>query len=103
MTGAKSIADDDTDGIRVPQVDFLKFLKSKQDQHGEIAFLKMDIEGAELDLLEAMDRAGLMSMVRCMVVETHEKKFPDLVPRYEALRKLFSEKYAPTHVNLDWI
>lgn len=35
----------------------------------------MDIEGAELDLIPAIDAAGLFDHIRCTVVETHERKF----------------------------
>jgi hypothetical protein len=38
-----------------------------------------------------------------MVVETHQRKFKQLRPRFAEQRSRFSEKYAPTHINLDWI
>lgn len=90
-------------GISVPQVDFVAFLQKLIAERGEIAFLKMDIEGAELDLLDAIDRAGLFASIRCTVAETHENKFPDLRPRYASLRAHFAQRYRPEHVNLDWI
>jgi hypothetical protein len=70
---------------------------------GEVAFIKMDIEGAELDILEKMDTEQLFQNVRCLVAETHERKFKDLRDRYKALRDKVSESYAPGKVNLDWI
>ena len=50
-----------------------------------------------------MDAEDLFSSIRCTVVETHERKFKELRPRFRALRERFTEKYAPSHVNLDWI
>jgi hypothetical protein len=50
-----------------------------------------------------MDEAGLFADIRCLVAETHERKFKDLRSDYRALRDTISEKYSPQHVNLDWI
>ncbi|MFV0491086.1 MAG: FkbM family methyltransferase [Pseudorhodobacter sp.] len=101
LPGGRGIADGS--GVEVDVIDFPAFLTDLMAKRGEVTFLKLDIEGAELDLLEAMDAAGLLARIRCTVVETHERKFKDLRPRYRALRTDFAEKYAPNHVNLDWI
>ncbi len=70
---------------------------------GRIAFLKMDIEGAELDLLEHMQAENLFDLVRLTVAETHENKFKDLRPRFAALREAVAADHPVTRVNLDWI
>lgn len=70
---------------------------------GRIAFLKMDIEGAELDLLEKMLEYDLFAQIDLTVAETHERKFRELRPRFKALRKAVASKYPITKVNLDWI
>lgn len=88
--------------VEVPLVDFPAFLREKSGKDG-IAFVKMDIEGAELDILEAMMRDDLFGHVRCLVAETHERKFRDLRERYRDLRRTVAERYGPSHVNLDWI
>ena len=89
--------------VDVKLLDFLTILSGEIENRGEIAFVKMDIEGAELELLEAMDAADLIKDIRCLVVETHERKFAELRPRFRALREAFSEKYPKRQVNLDWI
>lgn len=89
--------------VTVRQIDFVTFLRDLIRARGPVSLVKIDIEGAELDLLDALHRADLLSGVRCMVVETHEHKFPDLRPRYEALRAMIAARYAPGHINLDWI
>jgi FkbM family methyltransferase len=70
---------------------------------GRIAFLKMDIEGAELDLLEHMQGENLFDLVGLTVAETHENKFRDLRPRFAALREAVAADHPVTRVNLDWI
>ncbi len=89
--------------VDVRVIDFVAFLRDCIAERGEIAFLKIDIEGAELDLLRAMEAADLFPHIRCTVVETHEKKFRDLRNEFAALRRDFAAKYKPEHVNLDWI
>lgn len=101
LDGGRAMASDSY--VEVKLIDFTSFLKTQIAAHGEIAFLKMDIEGAELDLLEKMHEVGLISPIRCLVVETHENKFPELRPRFRQLREVFGQAYPKNKVNLDWI
>ena len=101
LAGGRAI--DETSGIDVPLLDFPEILKSILSERPEVAFLKMDIEGAELDLLETLDSTGLLGQVRVLVAETHERKFPEQRARYRALRAAFAERYPAGRFNLDWI
>lgn len=94
---------DAENAIEVPLIDFPSWVVDQVKTRGEVAFIKMDIEGAELDILEKMDAEQLFQNVRCLVAETHERKFKDFRDRYKALRDKVSESYAPGKVNLDWI
>lgn len=94
---------DTENAIEVPLLDFPELLREFAAKRGEVAFVKMDIEGAELDILETMHREGMFAMTRCLVAETHERKFKDLRQRYKALRAEVSAQYHPGKVNLDWI
>ena len=101
LDGGRRIDADNS--VEVPLLDFPTLVRDLAAQRGEIAFVKMDIEGAELEILEVMDREDLFMSVRALVAETHERKFKDLRDRYKALRDTVAEKYAPGKVNLDWI
>jgi FkbM family methyltransferase len=94
---------DAENAVEVPLIDFPSWVADQVKARGEVAFIKMDIEGAELDILEKMDAEQLFQNVRCLVAETHERKFKDLRDRYKALRDKVSESYALGKVNLDWI
>lgn len=93
---------DAENSVEVPLIDFPAFVREKAGRGG-ITFLKLDIEGAELEILEVMERDGLFAHVRCLVAETHERKFRDLRPRFQALRRTIRRTYRPSHVSLDWI
>ena len=101
LGGGRGVSD--SDGVEVDLIDFPAFLRDLLAQTPEIAFLKLDIEGAELDLLEAMEKDGLFRAIRLTVAETHEKKFKDLRPRFQALRERIGAAFPTTKVNLDWI
>lgn len=101
VSGGRMI--DEGAGIRVPQVDFVAFLQRLIAERGEIAFLKMDIEGAELDLIPAIDAAGLFDHIRCTVVETHERKFRARRDDFARMRADIAARHSPSRVNLDWI
>ena len=94
---------DAENAVEVTLLDFPTLVREQVAARGEIAFIKMDIEGAELDILEALNREYLFTNIRALVAETHERKFKDLRDRYKALREVVAAKYPAGKVNLDWI
>lgn len=81
----------DVEVIRL--VDFIKTL-------GRVRFLKMDIEGAEYDVLGDLLDNGMVGDIDFIVVETHERS-PGLRPRHEALvSRIEREKVG--NVDLNW-
>ena len=94
---------DTENAVEVTLLDFPTLVREAVAARGEIAFIKMDIEGAELDILETLDREDLFTNIRALVAETHERKFKDLRDRYKALRETVAAKYPVGKVNLDWI
>ena len=101
LDGGRRIDADNS--VEVPLIDFPELVRELVAARGEIAFVKMDIEGAELDIHEALDHESLFINIRCLVAETHERKFKDLRERYKTLRESVAQRYAPGKVNLDWI
>jgi FkbM family methyltransferase len=93
---------DEVNSITVECIDFPAFLTDLIARHGEVAFVKLDIEGAELDVLEAMQTKGLFGHIRLTAAETHEHKFRDLRPRFQDLRKSLTAAWPANRVNLDW-
>lgn len=89
--------------VEVELVDFPQLVADTAATRGEIAFVKMDIEGAELEILETLEARDLFGPIRSIVVETHERKFKELRPRFQDLRKRMAEAYPTSKVNLDWI
>ena len=101
LDGGRSI--DEGNFIEVPLLDFLTIVDTEVKKRGEIAFVKMDIEGAELEILETMHAQDKFGPIRSLVAETHERKFRDLRPRFKALRQAVAEAYPAHKVNLEWI
>jgi FkbM family methyltransferase len=101
IVGGQNIAE--TEGIDVTLIDFPEFLRTLVREHGRIAFVKMDIEGAELAILEVMLAERLFDHIQLTVAETHERKFKNLRSDFAALRNALSAEYSPARVNLDWI
>ncbi|MGR3492422.1 MAG: FkbM family methyltransferase [Shimia sp.] len=64
-----------------------------------IALMKVDIEGAEVELFEALEATGALDLIDAAFVETHERQVPSLAPRLAAL-KVRTEGRA---INWDWM
>jgi hypothetical protein len=61
----------------------------------------MDIEGAEVEILEALLASGTVDKLRHVFVETHELQFPDLLERTWQLREKV-KTLKDVSINLDW-
>lgn len=69
----------------------------------DVALLKIDIEGAEVALLEALLDDPVAQRIDHIFVETHETKLPpDLARRSRALRRRVAGMTHP-RVDMDWL
>jgi FkbM family methyltransferase len=84
--------------IEVRQVDFPRWLEALE---ADVAVIKIDIEGAEVALLERLFDSPALSRVGHLFVETHESRIPELAARTEALRARATGMTRPV-VNMDW-
>ncbi|MDB5694425.1 MAG: hypothetical protein JWO81_3488, partial [Alphaproteobacteria bacterium] len=82
----------------VKAIDLAQFIRSLGRRVG---LLKIDIEGAECEVLESLIGQGLHEMVDLILVETHDHKIKELQPRTEALRRLIAER-GLKQIRLDW-
>jgi len=82
----------------VDQIDLCAFIETID---SNISILKMDIEGAEVSVIEKMLKTGIIFKINIIFVETHENQIPSLVERTSAIRDCIRSMNL-RHVNLDW-
>jgi FkbM family methyltransferase len=87
------------DFVEVAVIDFAEFLRSLK---RPVRLVKMDVEGVECDILNYLIDSALLSSIDVLVVETHERKVPELVERTEKLKKRIKE-LGINNVRFDWI
>jgi len=89
----------DKEVVEVRQINFINYLENL---HVDIGILKVDIEGAEVDLLEALlRRRDLLNRIDYIFAETHERKIPTHIHRVRALRRKAHGIERP-YINLYW-
>ena len=89
----------DEDAVEVRQIDFIRYIEGLDE---EVGVLKIDIEGAEVDLLESMlDRPDVLARIDNIFAETHESGIPAHKPRVNALYEKARSIERP-YINLSW-
>ena len=90
---------DDSNAVEVEVIDFPAYLASLD---RDVRILKIDIEGSEWDLLEALSKTPAFSRIDSIFVETHERFDPAaIIPRAEKLHRL-AERTARPYLDLYW-
>lgn len=84
--------------FEVELIDIRRFLRELE---RPVDLMKVDIEGAEVDLLEVLLDAPELAQVREMFIETHEPQMPQLRPRLKTLRRRIRTLEHPV-IHLDW-
>ena len=85
--------------FEVHQIDFIRYL---EEMNEDVGILKMDIEGAEVDLLESLfDRHDILKRINYIFAETHETRIPGHELRVTALQERARRMKKP-RVNLFW-
>lgn len=97
ITAKKNI---DTNRSRqVPLIDLIQFLK---EQPKKVSLIKLDVEGAEIAILQKLIREKAWDRFDRMYVETHETKIPEQIPALQAIKNDLATNQV-THIKLNWI
>ena len=87
------------DAVEVRQIDFIRYIENLDE---EVGVLKIDIEGAEVELLESLfDRPDILARIDNIFAETHESGIPAHKPRVNALYEKAQTIERPC-INLSW-
>lgn len=83
----------------VPLIDLIEFLQA---QPKKVSLIKLDVEGAEIAILQKIIREKAWDRFERMYVETHETKIPEQGPDLLAIRSVLKANQV-THIKLNWI
>lgn len=86
----------------VEMLDFCEFLKDIIQKHHKISLIKIDIEGAEFDVLDSLIEQKLYENVEYIMVETHERFFENPKEKIENLKSKIARNNIQ-NIFLDWI
>lgn len=86
------------DFIEVEVIDFIQFLK---EIGYPIKFIKMDIEGAECDIMLHLLESPVLSNIGVMYVETHEDKIPELRKKTEQIKEIVKQRNI-RNIHFNW-
>jgi len=87
------------EAVEVEQIDLEAFLHKIQENQ-KIAFLKMDIEGAELAILNRLVQTDILPKIGATAVEIHPWLFKGQ-PGFRALKMMVTQR-PELNLNLDW-
>jgi FkbM family methyltransferase len=85
--------------VEIEVIDFSEFISSL---NRRIKLVKMDVEGAECEILIKMINTGLIQKIDHMFIERHDHKIPELKPTMEKIEQMLLDRNL-TNVHLDWI
>lgn len=90
---------DTTNGTKVEVIDFVAFLQALD---RDVRILKIDIEGSEWDLLEALIASPVLARIDSIFVETHERFDPkSIIPVANRLHRK-AEQIDRPYIDLYW-
>jgi FkbM family methyltransferase len=90
---------DPENSVDIKQIDFTAFLASLG---RKVSIMKIDIEGAEVPLLEHLITGDGLENCERVFVETHESRIPELADRTAKLREAAASNQFKGKLYLDW-
>ena len=91
---------DDRAGVKVQVIDLVDFIQALG---RPVKLLKMDIEGAEYAVLNALIDRGAIDLIEAIFVETHAHSIPSLQPVDAALRQRIADLGLAGKIDLNWL
>ncbi|NDJ33816.1 MAG: FkbM family methyltransferase [Chloroflexi bacterium] len=85
--------------VDVPVVDLVRFIEGLGQR---VAVLKMDVEGVEIPILNALIDTGTIHRIDLLLCELHDHRVPELKDDADALRERIAAENL-THIKFDWI
>lgn len=85
--------------VKVEIIDLVEFIKKL---NKKITVLKIDIEGAECELLEKIILTKIFKRIKYIFVETHDHKIPELKEKTDHIRRMIKDKKIK-NIDLNWI
>ncbi|OFY26941.1 MAG: hypothetical protein A2X09_15080 [Bacteroidetes bacterium GWF2_43_11] len=90
---------DNLNYIEIEMIDLISFIK---ELNVKIDILKLDVEGAEFDILENLIKNDLHNSIHHILVESHENEILELADKAAYIKKIIAEKNI-NNINLEWI
>ena len=85
--------------VMVKIIDIIDFIKQLPKR---VKLLKLDVEGAEVEIVTKLLDEKVYETIERIVVETHDDKMPELKEGTNLLRKRIAEEKI-SNINLNWI
>jgi FkbM family methyltransferase len=98
VPGINTSADYQVSAVDVECIDLSRFVQSI----GRVRFIKVDIEGSEIPVINSLLDTGAIANVDIVAVETHERFSPELAAGTEALRARIMREGLQDKIRLDW-
>jgi FkbM family methyltransferase len=102
-TGSSIVADKknvNTDSsYKIEVIDLVNFIRQL---NKKVDLVKIDVEGAETEILKKIIAEETYSLFNTMYVETHETKIPGQAEELNAIKQRMKEK-GITNIKLNWI
>ena len=89
-----------TSKISVECINLSEFIFSLRSR---VRLAKLDIEGAEIGVINHLIDTGAVDLIDLVLVETHEKQMPFLLEQTEELRQRIKNTSLQSKFRLDWI
>lgn len=85
--------------VEVETVDLVTFINAL---NTHVDLLKIDVEGAECEILEKLIETNTYQKIGLILVETHDAKIPHQKEKTDHIRQLIAERNIK-NINLNWL